>query len=163
GAVHRPGERAESAVAQAVEAGQVGVADRHLLEGSRLAAEVVRLLRWDHTIDGLGEAPVRGYQVRHHYTPEGTQLRQRKIRNPNVEIRNKLEIRIPKDSNQEVSLFRVCLFGDSDLFRISTFGFRISPSGGRGGEDGADDLVVAGAATQVAGEEVPDLVLGRPG
>src|SRR5207249_2423188 len=45
------------------------------------------------------------------------------IRNPNLEIRNKFEIRSSNDQNG--SGFEVFGFRYSDLFRISIFGFRI--------------------------------------
>jgi hypothetical protein len=52
------------------------------------------------------------------------------IRNPNLEIRNKSEIRIskPKQIRAEKRHFRFELLylGNSDLFRISRFGFRLS-------------------------------------
>src|SRR5262249_21598183 len=50
--------------------------------------------------------------------------------NPKSEIRNKSEYRKSNDLNQMVSLFGIFWIRVSDLFRISIFGFRISPEGG---------------------------------
>src|SRR5262249_23251164 len=63
--VHRPGERAQAAVAQAVEAGQVGVADRDALQGRRPAAEVLGLLDPDGALDGVTQPPVGRDQLWH--------------------------------------------------------------------------------------------------
>jgi len=49
--------------------------------------------------------------------------------NPNVEIRNKLEIKMKKNDCRVFPIF-LSAFRISDLFRISTFvGFRISSGG----------------------------------
>src|SRR5262249_38710415 len=63
--VHRPGQRTEAAVAEAVERGQVGVTDRYALEAGRPAAEVVDLGGRHQAVHGLGQPPVRGNQVLH--------------------------------------------------------------------------------------------------
>jgi len=48
------------------------------------------------------------------------------IRNPKSEIRNKQQIQNPNIQNDCVSSLRTSSFDNSDLFRISIFGFRIS-------------------------------------
>src|SRR5206468_8782676 len=74
GAGHRAGERAEAPVADAVQAGQVGVADGELRQAGSPAAEVGRLDGGDSAVDRLMQAAVRRDQVRHHLsfgTPSG--------------------------------------------------------------------------------------------
>ena len=51
--VHRAGERTETAVAEAVEAGQIGIADRHLLQGCSLLGEIRSFGGRYGTIDGF--------------------------------------------------------------------------------------------------------------
>ena len=63
--VHGPDERTEAAVAEAIEARQIGVADRHLFERRGLAAKVNSLGQRHHAIYRFASASVRRNQVRH--------------------------------------------------------------------------------------------------
>ena len=68
--VHRAGERAEAAVAEAVEGGQVGVADGHARQAGGAGAEGVGFGGRDVAVDGFAQAAVRRDQIGHSGSPQ---------------------------------------------------------------------------------------------
>ena len=65
GLVHRAGEGREPAIAEAIDAGEIGVGDGHLHQLRRLGEERCLVGGGDHAVHGLGEAAVGRNQIGH--------------------------------------------------------------------------------------------------
>lgn len=63
--VHGPDERTQAAVAEAIEARKIGVADRHILEGGSFTTELDSFGQRHRAIHGFTPASMRRNKVRH--------------------------------------------------------------------------------------------------